>query len=675
MSVGSKRFLTNKVDRCVTGLIAQQQCVGPLHTPLADFAITTVSHFGHEGIATSIGTQPIKGLLNARSGARMSVAEAVSNLVFAGVTELGDVKCSGNWMWAAKLPGEGAKLYDACEEMCKIMSELNIAVDGGKDSLSMAARVRSETIKSPGTLVISAYAPCPDVRVKVTPDLKCPGEGKVGELIWVNIEGLFRLGGSALAQSFGQQGTKSPNLEKSQILKNAFNATQKLLKNGKLLSGHDISDGGLIVCLLEMAFGGLCGIKVDITKVRENLPQNAIDLEGVSADQADLVLLFAEESGWVLEITKENLNEVLNEFKSNNVPAYHIGQSIGKGLNSKIQISSKGKTLVNSEVKTLFKMWERTSFELEKLQANSDCAEEEFKTLEYRTGPTYKCTFNPDAEITLKRLTTSIQVAVLREEGINSDREMIASLLNAGFEVHDVSMYDLLKGKTTLNRYKGVIFPGGFSYADTLGSAKGWAANIMYSDILAPQFMQFKSRKDTFSLGICNGCQLMSLIGWVGTVNDLQERIIEVPDVALLHNKSERFECRWSTVKIANSNSIMLRNMKDSILGCWVAHGEGRFSFKNTTILNNLKKKQCIALHYVDDNSQPTEIYPMNPNGSIEGIAGLCSEDGRHLALMPHPERCSLMYQWPYKSPGFNPKKSPWQRMFDEAYIWCTEQV
>uniref|UniRef100_A0A336M968 Phosphoribosylformylglycinamidine synthase n=1 Tax=Culicoides sonorensis TaxID=179676 RepID=A0A336M968_CULSO len=687
MTVGSKRFLTNKVDRCVTGLVAQQQCVGPLHTPLADCAITAVSHFTHQGIATSIGTQPIKGILSAAAGARMSVAEALSNLVFAGITELPDVKCSGNWMWAAKLPGEGAKLFDACKAMCDVMKILQIAVDGGKDSLSMAARIKDETIKSPGTLVISTYAPCPDVRVKVTPDLKSPQNFKKGELVWVNIESKFRLGGSALAQAFKQQGNDTPDIANPMILRNAFNATQNLLKDGKLLAGHDISDGGLVTCLIEMAIAGLCGIEVDLTSAMNSFEDSAFN-----GKDPVLQVLFAEEAGWVLETDTENLEEVLEEFKKKNVPAYHIGRSIGLGLNSQIQIKSNGRILIDIDALSAYKQWERTSYELEKLQMNPECAEEEYTSLDFRSGPKYACTFNPDQEIIYKQMSSPIVVACIREEGTNGDREMIASLITAKFEVHDVTMQDLLQGKTTLDRYRGVIFPGGFSYADTLGSAKGWAASVMCNEKIASQFRHFKARKDTFSLGVCNGCQLMSLIGWVGEdldecddakkTNGVSEMnghhseldlIKDVPNVALLHNKSGRFECRWSCVKIPKSNAIMLKRMEGSVLGCWIAHGEGRFSFKSSDVLSKLKKSNLITLQYVDDYQQPTEVYPMNPNGSVEGIAGICSADGRHLAMMPHPERCTQMWQWPYVTNNFNFEKCPWQFMFDEAYLWCCD--
>uniref|UniRef100_A0A1B0CYC3 Phosphoribosylformylglycinamidine synthase n=1 Tax=Lutzomyia longipalpis TaxID=7200 RepID=A0A1B0CYC3_LUTLO len=662
LAVGSKRFLTNKVDRCVTGLIAQQQCVGSLHTPLADFAVTATSHFGHEGIATSIGTQPIKGLLSSHAGARMSVAEALSNLVFVGISDLADVKCSGNWMWAAKLPGEGLKLYEACQAMCSFMKELNIAVDGGKDSLSMAARVDGKTIKSPGTLVISTYVQCPDIRVKITPDLKMPARGGRGELIFVSVENKFRLGGSAFAQALSQQGDECPDVQKADILKKAFKITQKLLKKDKLLAGHDVSDGGLVVCVLEMAFAGMCGLNLDISSV----------LKSQSTDN-HIPILFAEECGWVLEAESHNLAEIMEAFRADNVPVYHIGSSVGCGLNSSVRIQSQGQVLLNEELIVLFKQWEATSYAIEKLQMNAQCAQEEFEGLKQRKIVRYACTYNPDEEIITKMPSAPVRVAVIREEGTNGDREMIATLFNAKFEVHDVTMTDLLAKRTTLDAYRGVIFPGGFSYADTLGSAKGWAATILFSDILRPQFDHFKRRTDTFSLGVCNGCQLMSLIGWVGNNKDAQESAFDVPDVALLRNRSERFECRWSTLKIAeDTNSILLKRMKGSVIGCWVAHGEGRFSFRTRAVYDALQSKNAVAVHYVDDDHKPTEKYPMNPNGSTEGVAGITSDDGRHLAIMPHPERCSILWQWPYVPHDFKHKTSPWQTMFNEGFLWCS---
>nr|XP_003704098.1 PREDICTED: phosphoribosylformylglycinamidine synthase [Megachile rotundata] len=656
-SVGSKRYLTNKVDRCVTGLIAQQQCVGPLHTPLADVAVTAISHFSTVGIATSIGEQPIKSLVNPTAGARMTVAEALSNLVFARISHIQDIKCSGNWMWAAKLPGEGAALYDACTAMCTFMNELGVAIDGGKDSLSMAARIGKDVVKAPGTLVVSCYVRCPDIQQVVTPDLKAPAAGKSGYILFVDLsDGQSRIGGTALAQVYNFLGNDVPDIRQVSTFKNAFKATQRLITEGKILAGHDISDGGLIVCLLEMCFAGISGMNINISH-KAGSP---------------LEILFAEEIGWILEVDKENHNYVLDIFKQFNIPIYTIGRSKGFGLSSDINIKVDGKTVLDSTVLSLMTLWEDTSYQLERRQTNVDCAFEEFEGLKSRTAPAYKLTFNPDVKIlnVQENLSSNIMVAVIREEGINGDREMAASLIQAGFEVWDVTMQDLLQNKVTFDRFKGIIFPGGFSYADVLGSAKGWAASLLFHPSLQKQLKAFISREDTFSLGICNGCQLMSLLGWIG--NEPDE--VGKPDVYLDHNISERFECRWSTVKINKSPSIMLNGMENSVLGVWVAHGEGRFTFRNNEALKKLKDNHCVAIKYTDDYGNPTERYPLNPNGSTEGIAAICSADGRHLAMMPHPERCTQMWQWPWKPVNWKYKISPWQRIFDNAYAWCSSK-
>ena len=651
-SVGSKRYLTNKVDRCVTGLIAQQQCVGPLHTPLADVAVTAISHFSTAGVATSIGEQPIKGLVDPAAGARMTVAEALSNLVFARVSDIQDVKCSGNWMWAAKLPGEGAALYDACSAMCSFMSELGIAIDGGKDSLSMAARIGKDVVKAPGTLVVSCYAPCPDIRQVVTPDLKAPAAEKRGHILFVDLsDGQSRIGGTALTQVYNSLGDDAPDMQRADLLRNAFNATQRLIAEGKVLAGHDISDGGLVTCLLEMCFGGISGMNVNIShKVG-----------------SPIEVLFAEEVGWILEVDERNLDDAFDVFAQFNAPVYSIGTSGDFGLSSKINIKVRGKTVLDSTVISLMSLWEETSYQLERRQTNVECALEEFRGLKDRTAPAYKLTFHPDSKPVQRDLSAKIAVAVVREEGINGDREMVASLVSAGFEVWDVTMQDLLENKITFDRFRGVVFPGGFSYADVLGSAKGWAASLLFHPTLQKQLKAFTSREDTFSLGVCNGCQLMSLLGWIG--NETGD--VEKPDIYLDHNISERFECRWSTVRIDKSPSIMLSGMENSVLGVWVAHGEGRFTFRNNEVLKKLKGSHCLAIKYTDDHGDPTERYPLNPNGSTEGIAGICSADGRHLAMMPHPERCTQMWQWPWKPTDWAHVASPWQRIFDNARAWC----
>ncbi|KAL1129968.1 hypothetical protein AAG570_012912 [Ranatra chinensis] len=658
VSVCSKRFLVNKVDRSVTGLVAQQQCVGPLHTPLADCAVTALSMFSTVGAATAIGEQPIKGLINAAAGARLSVAESLTNLVFAGISSLKDVKCSGNWMWAAKLPGEGAALYRACEAMCGLMCNLGIAIDGGKDSLSMAARVNETTVKAPGTLVISSYAPCPDISCVATPDIKGPSMGMVSGLLWITLSSHHRLGGSALAQCFKQLGDDCPDVDCPEKLKTAFNITQILLSEKKILAGHDISDGGLITCVLEMAFGGLSGLRLTLD----------------SSNVSPIELLFSEEVGWVLEVSFDDIEYILNKYNNEDISCRVIGEAVGHGVHSKITITNNdGNILLDSELLSLISLWEETSYRLECRQADAVCVTEEYNSLSLRKGPAYKVSFNPEIKpIPKKYLTEAPRVAVIREEGTNGDREMAASLYMAGFEVWDIVMQDILDSKLTIDRFCGIVFPGGFSYADVLGSAKGWAACLLYNENIRNQFNSFLMRSDTFSLGVCNGCQLMCLLGWVGFPMSSDLR----PNVILDHNLSKRFECRFSSVLIEKSPSIFFNGMEESVLGIWSAHGEGRFTFADENVRTALENKNCFSLKYTDDDGVPTERYPLNPNGSKGGIAGICSSDGRHLAMMPHPERCSLMWQWPYVPPNLKHLTvSPWLRMFQNAFVWAQENT
>uniref|UniRef100_A0A2R5L6G5 Phosphoribosylformylglycinamidine synthase n=1 Tax=Ornithodoros turicata TaxID=34597 RepID=A0A2R5L6G5_9ACAR len=653
-AVASKRYLTNKVDRCVTGLVAQQQCVGPLHTPLADVAVVALTYFNTVGSATAIGEQPIKGLLSAAAGARMSVAEAVTNLMFAKVSSLQDVKCSGNWMWAAKLPGEGAALYEACRAMCDSMAALGVAVDGGKDSLSMAARVGQDTVKAPGAIVVSTYAPCPDITLTVTPDLKCPSAGRKGVLLYVTVTpGQHRLGGTALSQCFKQLGDDVPDLDDPEKLRTAFAVTQDLIQQGLLVAGHDVSDGGLITCVLEMAFAGNCGVSVN--------------LEGKNEIEA----LFHEEVGWVLEVEESDAGRVLDSYKKSKVSCVNIGHSIEFGPKATVSVSVNGNRVLRNEVGQLRDAWEETSYQLELRQCDTSCAAEEREGLLRRTAPPYKLTYNPD--IPPRCPVSQLRVAVLREEGVNSDREMAASFYMAGFEVWDVTMSDLLKGTVTLDAFRGLVFPGGFSYADVLGSARGWAAGLLFHSSLTAQLTAFKNNPKTFTLGICNGCQLMALLGWVAPYTNGAGNV--EPGTQLLHNNSGRFECRFTTVRIDKSPAVMLSGMENSVLGVWVAHGEGRFEFRNSSVLKDVESKHLVGVRYVDDNGNPTTEYPINPNGSPQGIGALCSEDGRHLAMMPHPERCSIRWQLPYSPLSWKNTvhSSPWARMFYNAYEWCKE--
>ncbi|RUS89186.1 hypothetical protein EGW08_003065 [Elysia chlorotica] len=665
-SVASKRYLTNKVDRSVTGLVAQQQCVGPLHTPLADVAVAALSHFDTVGSATAIGEQPIKGLLDPGAGARLSVAESLTNLMFAYITDLKDVKCSGNWMWAAKLEGEGAALLDACTAMCEFMQGVGVGVDGGKDSLSMAARVSGEVVKAPGTLVISSYVGCQDIRLTVTPDLKCP-EGE-GVLLFLPMSGsgsgtktFWRLGGSALAQCFKQLGDEVPDVQ-PQALVRTFRAVQSLIKDSKITSGHDVSDGGLVTCLLEMAFAGNCGLTV-------NIPANE--------NEKTLNVLFAEEVGAVLEIKQSDLAYVSDLLKQHAVPYSILGKSVAHDANpSQISISINGKVVLESSMTELRDMWEETSFVLERRQASLQCVRQEQTGLKHRIAPPYNINFNPDETVDIPRsLAEAPKVAIVREEGSNGDREMAAAFTLAGFEAWDVNMVDLMEKKVSLSAFRGVAFVGGFSYADVCGSAKGWAATAKFNPVVQAEFSAFRSRPDTFSFGVCNGCQLMALMGWVAPDPSGKECS---QGLLLDHNISGRYESRFSTVQVKSSPSIMLRGMEGTTFGMWVSHGEGRMSFKTPDILHQVKSSNLVAVEFVDDQGAATETYPLNPNGSPSGIAGVCSPDGRHLALMPHPERCFMTWQCPWVPESYGPRGagrqfSPWIKLFQNAYSWCCQ--
>jgi phosphoribosylformylglycinamidine synthase len=651
LSVGSKRFLTTKVDRSVTGLVAQQQCSGPLQLTVADVAVIAQSHFGVTGAATAIGEQPIKGLLDPGAMARMAVGEALTNLVWARVSALEDVRCSGNWMWAAKLPGEGAALYDAAVAMRDVMIELGIAVDGGKDSISMAALAPDgEAVKAPGELTISAYVTCPDITQTVTPDLELAGRGR---LVYIDLGcGHRRLGGSALAQVYGQVGDASPDVEDPALLKRAFGAVQSLIDQDLVTAGHDRSDGGLITTLLEMAFAGNCGIEVD--------------LAAEAAAAAPIAVLFSEELGLVLEVAEEDLETVLATFDAADVPGVAIGSTLAE---TEIRVAINGDPVLVDEGRDLRDLWEATSFRLERLQANAECVVQEESGLCERTGPSYELSFTPEltAPTVLER-SDKIPVAILREEGSNGDREMVAAFFAAGLEPWDVTMSDLLAGRVDLRRFRGLVAVGGFSYADVLDSAKGWAGTIRFNADLRRQFEEFADRLDTFSLGICNGCQLMALLGWLpcrGLSDDQQPRFIQ--------NASGRFESRFTSVRILSSPSIMLRGMAGSTLGIWVAHGEGRAFFPDSSVLAGVIENNLAPVRFVDDDNQITDAYPHNPNGSPQGIAGLCSPDGRHLVMMPHPERAFLMWQWPWMPADWRRdlEASPWLRIFQNARKWC----
>jgi phosphoribosylformylglycinamidine synthase len=655
-AVGSKGYLVRKVDRSVTGLIAQQQCCGPLQLPVSDMAIVAQSHFGLTGGAMSIGEQPVKMLVDEKAGARMAVGEMITNMVSARISDLTHIKCSVNWMWAAKLPGEGSRIYDAAVALRDLMLELGIAVDGGKDSLSMAARVGQENVKAPGEVVVSGYATMPDITKKATPDIKNPG---VSKLVFIDLaEGRNRMGGSALAQAFGQIGDEAPDVDSPSLLIKAFNTVQRMIGDDLILACHDRSDGGLITTLLEMVISGNCGASVQLPASAEVIPS-----------------LFSEELGLVLEYLPVNEKAVESALRESGIPFLVLGNTEKE---KRVVIRRGNRIELEVPTATLLSWWEASSDRLEEEQMNPSIAREQVKYHD-RCGLSYLSTLPPEA-ISPQMLAreSKPRVAIIREEGSNGDREMTSAFFWAGFEPWDITMTDILENRISLDQFRGAVFVGGFSYADVLDPAKGWAGTIRCNSRIRDMFESFLNRTDTFSLSVCNGCQLMAFLGvlpWRGITEKEQPRFIQ--------NYSARFESHWGMVRITESPAIMLKGMAGSVLGIWSAHGGGRLYCPNTEILTEARKQSLTPIAYVDDDWTPTEKYRFSPNGSPFGIAALCSRDGRHLAMMPHPERSFLLWQWPWIPEGWkhNDAKynvgdyklwaSPWLRLFQNARQWC----
>ncbi|MCK4800101.1 phosphoribosylformylglycinamidine synthase subunit PurQ, partial [Candidatus Parcubacteria bacterium] len=651
--IGSKRHLTVKGDRSVTGLVVQQQCIGPNQLTLSDFAIMAQSHFGLTGTALSLGEQPLKGLISPQAMARMAISEALLNMAGAKITKLTDVKCLANWMLAAKLPGEGAWLYDACCALRDILLELDIAIIGGKDSLSMALEIigpdnKAHIVKAPGELIISAMAPMDDVTNKVTPDLKKPDN----TLLFINLaNNKNRLGGSALAQVHSQIGNDCPDMEDIDLFKRSFEAVQILIDKDLICSIHDRSDGGLIVTLLEMAFAGNVGLDISI-----------------KSNNTAIETLFSEELGLVVET--DRIEEALKLLVDLGIPVEEIG-TVGK-YGGTIKIEHNDVLVLDREMTNLRKIWEATSTEIDMLQANPKCVKEEARVnAELIETPPYKLTFEPSAtSYDILSSSNKPKIAIIRERGSNGDKEMATAFYLAGFSPWDVTMTDIVEGNVTLDQFKGIAFVGGFTFGDVLDAGKGWAGVIKFNPEVKRQFDNFYDRPDTFSFGVCNGCQLMALLGWIPW-----SEIADEKQPRFISNESGRFESRFPTVRVRSSPAIMLEGMEDSILGVWSAHAQGRFFVPEKEMLKEIIENDLAPIAFVDINGEPTEIYPFNPNGSPFGIASLCSRDGRHLAMMPHSERSFLLWQLPWIPDEWKDlKASPWLQMFQNAYRWCTQQ-
>ncbi len=638
-AVACKDYLTNKADRCVTGKVARQQNVGALHLPLSDVGVVALDYRGVDGIATSIGHAPVEALIDPRAGSRLSIAEALTNIVFAPLTHgLSGVSLSANWMWPCRNEGEDARLYSAVEAVSQFAIELGVNVPTGKDSLSMTQKYKDGAkVVAPGTVIISAAGQVSDVKKTVSPYLR-RGEGL--DIVYVDFSGSERnLGGSAFFQMLGKIGSKAPDVADAQYFKKSFAAVQSLIESGRVVAGHDVSAGGLVTTLLEMCFASVnLGASVDLTSMGED----------------DIVkLLFAQNPAVVLQV--KDVHNVLEELKAQGVVAYAIGHArAGKDFTVK-----NGGKEYSFCVPGLRDAWYRTSYLLDIHQSGEAKAAERFENYKQQplsyvfpegfSGKLREMGLDPD-----RRTPSGIKAAVIREQGSNSEREMAYAMYLAGFDVKDVHMTDLIEGREDLSDVNFIAAVGGFSNSDVLGSAKGWAGSFKYNEKARKALEDFFAREDTLSIGICNGCQLFIELGLINPEHSEKPR--------MLHNDSHKFECGFVNVDIPENDSVMFSSLSGARLGVWVAHGEGKFS------LPMGEDAYKITARYSYNG------YPANPNGSDYDVASITSADGRHLVMMPHPERSIFPWNWAYYDETRpEDEVSPWIEAFANARKWVEQ--
>jgi|WetSurMetagenome_2_1015567.scaffolds.fasta_scaffold00001_532 phosphoribosylformylglycinamidine synthase len=637
--VACKDWLTNKVDRSVTGRIAKQQCSGPLQLPLNDLGAITLDYRGKSGMATSLGHAPAAGLIDPAAGSVLSIAEALTNIIWAPLSDkLAGVSLSANWMWPCRNPGEDARLYRAVEAAGEFSTLLGINIPTGKDSLSMTQKYRDQVVYSPGTVIISAAGEVKDIRKIVEPVVV---NDPYTSILYIDMSrDKKKLGGSSFAQVLNRIGDSVPTVMDPDYFASVFNTIQSLILSDKILAGHDISAGGMMTTLLEMCFSNTTG---GLT----------IDLSALN-DKDTVRLLFNQNPGILIQVKDEQ--EVAEILLENGISYL----SIGHPVEERTIFITNGKYKDRFDIDDLRDKWFRTSYLLDRRQCGPELAKEKYDNyikheIRYNLGDftgTFKSLgISPD-----RRKKSGTRAAIIREKGVNGDREMAYALYLAGFDVKDVHMTDLISGRETLEDINMIVFVGGFSNSDVLGSAKGWAGAFMYNRKARLALEKFYKRPDTLSLGVCNGCQVMAELGLIYPEHK------EMPK--LLHNKSGKFESGFLGVKIQKNNSVMLGNMEGMELGIWVAHGEGQFS------LPYPEKRYNIVMKYSG------HTYPANPNGSDFDSAGLCSDDGRHLVMMPHLERAYFPWQCGYyPAERKNDEVTPWIKAFVNARKWIELNV
>ena len=646
-AVACKDWLTNKVDRSVTGRVARQQCQGEIQLPLSDCGVVALDYHGRKGIATSIGHAPAAALADAAAGSRLAIAEALTNILGADLAlGLRSVSLSANWMWPCKNPGEDAALYRAVEACSEFACSLGINIPTGKDSLSMTQKYGDTKVYAPGTVIISAAAPVENIRRTVGPVLR-PVAGSTLYYIDFSSDSL-RLGGSALAQTLNAVGSDTPDVRDHKAFATAFDTVQSLVRKRKLLAMHDVSAGGLVTTLLEMLFAN--------TKGGLKFYTDGFTMNG----EKDLVkILFAENPAVVIQVDDARNDSVVDILDKAGVRYWPIATTAPERV---LQISHEGDIhLVN--IDSMRRLWYTPSYLLDRLQSGEDCARKRFENFAHQplkyilpkgfkgTLERYGLSDNRGAE------RSGVRAAIIREKGVNGDREMAYSLFLAGFDVKDVHMTDLMSGRETLDDVNMIVFCGGFSNSDVLGSAKGWASGFRWNETARETLRRYYAREDTLSLGVCNGCQLMIELNLLFGGGD------DAP-VRMCHNVSHKFESEFVGITIPKNNSVMFGSLSGVRTGIWVAHGEGRFAFSKPLADFNVVGRYSYS------------GYPANPNGSADDIAGMASADGRHVAIMPHPERAIFPWQcayYPYARR--NDEVTVWIEAFVNARKWVEEHV
>lgn len=647
--VAEKTFLITIGDRSVTGLVTRDQMVGPWQVPVADVAVTASSYDSYYGEAVAVGERAPVALISYSASVRLAIAEAVTNIAAAYIGEMDRIKLSANWMAACGHEGEDAGLYEAVRTLgMELCPSLDLTVPVGKDSMSMKTSWQDggteRSVTAPLSLVVSAFARCEDVRKTMTPQLRTD-QGPT-RIIYIDLsEGRHHLGGTALAQVYGQIGQKSPDLQYPVRLKGLFDAIQFLHRQDLMLAYHDISDGGLFVTLLEMAFAGHTGIE--------------IRLDGL--DEDNLAALFGEEPGAVIQVCSEDLEKVLNILSSHGLANCLF--VVGKLRDDDTIVFKRGNTHIIEEPRSHYRsVWAETTYRMQSLRDNPECAREEFEAKNESDDPGlfFNLSYDVSEDVAAPYIARGAmpRIAILREQGVNSQAEMAAAFDRASFSCVDVHMSDILSGAASLKDFKGFAACGGFSYGDVLGAGEGWAKSILFNQRAYDEFAGFFARKDTFALGVCNGCQMMSNLhsiipgtqGWPHFVA----------------NRSERFEARFVEVMIEKTNSLFFDGMYGSMMPVVVSHAEGRAEFADPKDLEYCESSGRVVMRYVDHFGAATEKYPLNPNGSPHGIACVTNEDGRFTILMPHPERVmrAVANSW---HPDTLDEDGPWVRIFRNA--------